>query len=92
MSHRQQAHELIDQLAPGQLAVVVNLLQVMTLDPVSRAIATAPVDEEPEPEQERQAVGDADEWLERNQPIPFEEVLSDFGLTIEDIRNRKELV
>jgi len=90
MSHKQQAHELLDRLSPDQLAAVVNLLQVMTLDPVARAIANAPVDDEPESEQERQAVAEADEWLRHNQPIPFAEVLSDFGLTIEDVRNYKE--
>lgn len=92
MSHKQQAHELLDRLAPDQLAAVVNLLQVMTLDPVARAIANAPIDDEPESEQERQAVAEADEWLKQNRPIPFEEVLADFGLTVEDVRNYKEPV
>jgi len=64
----------------------------MTLDPVARAIANAPVDDEPESEQERQAVAEADEWLQHNRPIPFEEVLADFDLTIEDVRNYKEPV
>ena len=90
MSHKQQAHELLDRLAPDQLAAVVNLLQVMTLDPVARAIANAPIDDEPESEQERRAVAEADEWLKQNRPIPFEEVLADFGLTVEDVRNYKE--
>lgn len=92
MSHKQQAHELIEQLTPGQLAAVVNLLQVITLDPVSCAIANAMTDDEPESEQERQAVAEADEWLKQNQPIPFEDVLADFGVTIEDVRNYKESV
>jgi hypothetical protein len=92
MSHKQQARELLDRLAPDQLAAVVNLLQVMTLAPVARAIANAPIDDEPESEQERQAVAEADEWLKHNRPIPFEEVLADFGLTIEDVRNYKEPV
>ncbi len=90
MSYKQQAHELLDRLAPDQLAAVFNLLQVMTLDPVARAIANAPVDDEPESEQERQAVAEADEWLKHNRPIPFAEVLADFGLTIEDVRNYKD--
>ena len=83
---------MLDRLAPDQLAAVVNLLQVMTLDPVARAIANAPIDDEPESEQERRAVAEADEWLKQNRPIPFEEVLADFGLTVEDVRNYKEPV
>ena len=31
---------------------------------------------------ERKAVAEADEWLKRNQPIPHEEVLAEFGLTM----------
>ncbi len=85
----QQIHELVDRLAPSQLAALRGLLQVM-LDPVSRAIANAPVDDEPETEQERQAVAEADEWLKHNQPIPFEDVLADFGVTLEDVKNFKD--
>ena len=43
---RQHAHDLIDQVQPVQLAVIVDLLEV-AIDPVSRAIANAPVDDEP---------------------------------------------
>ena len=41
---RQQAHELIDRIAPSQVNAVVGLLETM-LDPVSRAIANAPIDD-----------------------------------------------
>jgi len=86
---RQRVHSLVDKLAPTQLAAVHSLLAVM-LDPVPRAVANAPIDDEPETEQERQAVAEADEWLKHNQPIPFEDVLADFGLTMEDVKNHKE--
>jgi hypothetical protein len=33
---------------------------------------------------ERKAVAEADEWLKHNQPIPHEEVLAEFGLTMAD--------
>jgi hypothetical protein len=33
---------------------------------------------------ERKAVAEADEWLKHNQPIPYEEVLAEFGLTMAD--------
>ena len=44
---RQEVHSLVARLAPSQLAAVRSLLKVM-LDPVSRAIANAPADDEPE--------------------------------------------
>jgi hypothetical protein len=40
-NEKQQAHELIERLAPSQVSAVVGLLQAM-LDPVARAIANAP--------------------------------------------------
>src|SRR6266566_2159395 len=61
------------------------------LDPVSRAIASAPVDEEPESEAERLAVAESKVWFERHggQGIPHEEVLADFGLASKDLRKQK---
>lgn len=87
---RQHAYELIDRLAPSQLAAVVGLLESM-LDPVSRAIANAPLDEEPETSAERQAVAASKEWF-KNHPegIPFQDVLADFNLTPDDLKNYQE--
>jgi len=72
---RQHAHHLLDQLAPGQRAAVVHLLETMVspgedCDTLSHA--------------ERTAVAEADQWLRHNQPIPHEEVLAEFGLTVAD--------
>jgi len=72
---KQHAHHLLDQLGPGQLAAVVHLLETMV-----------PPDEDGDTlsNAERKAVAEADEWLEHNQPIPHEEVLAEFGLTMAD--------
>ncbi len=86
---KQQAHELIERLPSAQLAAVVGLLEAM-LDPVSFAITKAPLDTEPESDEERQAVAEAKEWLQRHPGIPFEEVLADFGLTVSDLEHPKE--
>lgn len=88
---KEHAHELIDRLPPTQLSAVVGLLEAM-LDPVSRAIANAPVDDEPETEAERQAVAESKAWFDRRggQGISHEEVLADFGLTPNDLKKRKD--
>jgi hypothetical protein len=86
---KQQLHELVDKLAPSQVCAVRSLLQVM-LDPVSRAIANAPVDEEPLTTEEAYALIEAREWLKHNQPIPHEQVLAELGITREDIENYRE--
>jgi len=87
---KQHAHELVERLDAAQLPTAVRFLEFMLLDPVSRAIATAPIDDEPLTEDERLAVAEADEWLKHNKPIPFEDVLADFGLTVEDLEKHKE--
>jgi hypothetical protein len=80
---RQHAHELIDQLPEAQLSGLVRFLETI-VEPVSYALANAPLDDEPFTEEDRQAVAEADEWLKHNQPIPHEEVLAEFGLTMDD--------
>ena len=80
---RHHVHALIDQLPPVQLAAVETLLQSM-LDPLSRKLALAPIDDEPFTEEDRQAVAEADEWSKHHAAIPMEEVLADFGLTMGD--------
>ena len=74
---------MIDQLDAAQLDAIVHVLRVMT-DPVARAIANAPIEDEPISAEEAQAVEEAKRWLEDQAPIPNEEVLADFGLTNED--------
>jgi hypothetical protein len=88
-TEKQQAHDLIERLAPSQVSAVVGLLQAM-LDPVARAIADAPLDDEPVTEEERQAVARSEVWFEDQggKGIPMEEVLADFGLTMKDITSK----
>ena len=51
-NEKHHAHELIEQLPPHQLSAVVGLLEAI-IDPVSRKLAAAPMDDEPETEDER---------------------------------------
>jgi hypothetical protein len=82
-SDLEHARKLIDHLAPNQVAAVVHLMEVM-LDPVSRALANAPPEDEEISEEEERAVAEAREWLKHNKPIPHEEVLADLGLSPAD--------
>jgi hypothetical protein len=70
-------------LAPNQVAAVVGLIEAM-LDPVSGAIATAPVDDEPLTAEEEKALAEAREWLKHNPAIAHEQVLADVGITQEE--------
>ncbi len=86
---KQQAHQLLDRLDAGQLSAVVHLMRVMT-DPVARAIAEAPLDDEPLTAKAVKALDESREWLKHNEPIPHEQVLSEFGITQEDIDRHNE--
>jgi hypothetical protein len=88
---KEHAHQLIERLAPTQLNAVVVLLEAI-LDPVSRAIANAPIDDEPESELEKTKVRDSKAWLERSggKSIPHDEVLSDFGLTPNNFKQQEK--
>jgi hypothetical protein len=85
---KQHAYELLDQLDASQFEAVVRLLEVMT-DPENVSIRDAPLDDEPVTEEEERAVAASNEWFKTNPGIPFEEVVADLGLTMEDIRGQK---
>ena len=88
---KEHAHELIDRLAPNQVAAVVGLIEAM-LDPVAQAIANAPVDDEPLTPEEVKDLDQAREWCKHNPGIPHEQVLAELGITQEEIENYKEPV
>lgn len=81
---RQRAHAYLDRLPEAQVAAVRGLLEAM-LDPVSRALANAPIDDEPVTEEEEQAVARSKEWFRHNAGTPFEQVAAELGFTMEQV-------
>jgi hypothetical protein len=81
MSARDHAHELIDRLPEMQLSALVGLLETM-VDQVAAALRNAPVDDEPESEEERQSVREARDWLDRRggKGIAHDEAMRRLGL------------
>jgi hypothetical protein len=61
----------------------------MMLDPVSRSLATARIDDEPLTEEEQQPLNASEKWFEHNQGIAHEEILAEFGLKPEDIGSQR---
>ena len=84
---KQQAHELIDRISAAQASAVVGLITSM-LDPVDRAIANAPFEDEEISEEETRAVAASKAWLAEHpgEGIPHEEILREFGLSPEDLQ------
>jgi hypothetical protein len=70
-------------MSVGQVAAVVDLFKVM-LDPVERALANAPYDDEPVSEEEAREIAEARASLARGEGISNEEVLREFGLSQEN--------
>ena len=80
---KQEAHELIERLSTGQVIAAVGLFKAM-LDPVSIALANAPIDDEPVSEEEARDIAEARAAAARGEVVSNEEVLAEFGLTAED--------
>jgi len=82
MPDRQHAHQLLDQLGPGQFDAVAKLLEVMTLDEDGEELT----------EEDRRAVAASREYFRRNPEggIPFEQVVAECGFTMDQIRQQGE--
>lgn len=65
-----RAQALIGQLDQEKLAAIVRLLELIVADETA---TLSPA--------EAQAMAEAEAWLEKNEPIPHEQVLADAGLT-----------
>src|ERR1700677_3231744 len=80
---KQEAHELIDRISTAQASAVVVLITSM-LDPVDRALANAPFDDEPVSEEEARDIAEARASYARGEAVSHDEVLAEFGLTADD--------
>ena len=78
-NEKQQAHALLDMLPVEKLTAVRSLLEVM-VEPLSRALASAPVEEEEITSETAAALDRARASLARGEGIPHEDILREFGL------------
>jgi hypothetical protein len=78
---RQHAHQLIDRMPETQLSGLVQFLETI-VDPVATALRNAPLDDEPETDDEKAAVAEAKTWLQQNggKGIPHAEAMRRLGL------------
>ena len=90
VSEKQHLHDLIERLDPAEINTAARFLEFMLLDPASRAVATAPMDDEPVSQAQREAVARSEAWLKERggRGIPMEDVLADFDLTMDDFPTR----
>jgi hypothetical protein len=76
---KEQAHKLIEQLAPSQLSAVVGLLEVM-IDPLVSSIGNAPFEEEEILPQTAKELDAAHASIARGEGSSHEEIVGRFGL------------
>lgn len=76
---RREAHALLDALPAEKLNAVRSLLEVM-VEPLARSLALAPVEEESLTPDTGAALDRARVSLAREEGIPHDEILREFGL------------
>jgi hypothetical protein len=86
---RQHAHAFLDRLPDDQLSAVCGLLETM-LSPLDRKLALAPIDDESVTPDEAAAIQAGIASLQQSGGVPLEDVLADFGLTIDDFHKMAE--
>ncbi len=82
MTSKQALHTLVDQLPSSQVSTAVRLLESLRsgdYDPVLLALLTAPVDDEPETDEERAAVEEAKADIAAGRVVTNEELRREIG-------------
>ncbi len=81
MINREHAHKLIDQMPESQISALIGFLETI-VDPVTKALASAPLDDEPESAEERKSVATTRQKLARRggKGIPHQEAMRRLGL------------
>jgi hypothetical protein len=77
---RDDVHHLLDELPDDILPHVARQLAALRDDPLARLLLTAPLDDEPETEEERAAVQEAREAAARGEIYSLDEVERELGL------------
>jgi len=83
ISEKQHAHELIERLPAAQIGTAVRFLEFMLLDPMARALSTAP-DDEPMTREDCRRFEEGQVRFAQGEGTPMEEVLAEFGVKPED--------
>jgi len=79
MTDKQHVVELLDRLGPDQLSAVAKLLEVIVHD-----------DDDILTDEDRRAVAASREYFRKGGAgVPFEQLVADLGLTMEQVRNNK---
>jgi len=80
-ANRDDLHQLIEQIPDSELTAAKRYLQFLrNVDPVRKALDAAPIDDEPETEEEANAVRDAESDIRAGRSLTTEELKREIGL------------
>lgn len=83
MAIKDKLHHLVDRLPDSEVPAAERYLEYLSLarrDPFLQALVNAPLDDEPETEEERAAVAEARSALEGGEVISDDDLRRDLGL------------
>jgi hypothetical protein len=82
MSSRTHLHQLVDELPDSEVTAAERFLEYLTAaqDPFLRALASAPLDEEPESQEDRTAVDEGREALGQGDVVSDKELRHQLGI------------
>ena len=83
MATRADLHRLVDELPEQEWPLALSLLEGLPcgqVDPFLRVLALAPLDDEPETEEERAAIAEAEEDIRLGHTVSMDEIKREFGL------------
>ena len=78
MLTRDDLHQLLNTIPDNELTAAATSLRPL-VDPVLWSLLTAPIDAEPETEEERTAIAEADEDIRLGRLIAHEDIKREFG-------------
>ncbi len=80
---RQQAHQLLDQLAPAQFTAIAQLLEVLATgpEPLRQSLSRVPVEEDEITPETAAALDRSRASLDQGEGLAHEDILREFGLT-----------
>ncbi len=79
MTVKERLHNAVETMSDDEAHVALRTLAEASGDPVAWMLDHAPLDDEPETEDERQAVAEAHADRERGvEPVPLESVIAEF--------------
>ena len=84
MTVKERLHQLVDTLPESEELTAARILEALaaTADPVRRALQNAPPEDEPESEEERQAVAAARAALARGDIVRDEDLERELGWSV----------